>query len=424
MSNIETKDDRSAEEQRLAQEKVEKLALAKQMIADQETAIETMKRQQAEALEKLGFTMAEITGEPPTKKRKLGNSENTAGNSSSLLYDIRTELTADDSANAIDEADSATLLSTQDKLVGALDEMGEEITEEDVAEEYQTMLSATEEELGDPISAALANACKRSFGQYILDTKVKEEMMKKIKLPRNMKIMKTQRLNPEIYMRLRSFDRTKDEAASTRLRDISKSVIQLLKGLDKITEAKDLMKKAATARIKSKQEVSKEEQEAYDKLNEAGKFGQECYNVLNYFITDATRKRRYAICHGLGQNFTSIAGMKQERNDDSEMLFDDETMKKMRYDLKKLPIVGTKTSKNDRSFGKSPRSSSGASYNRNGNGYNSNSNNNNSNGYDRYNNNGRYNNYNNHNNNNNYNNNNNNKFRNNNSGKGPFKKRR
>ena len=75
------------------------------------------------------------------------------------------------------------------------------------------MLAQVQEELGEPLSSTLANACKRTFGQAVLDKQIKDKQDKLVKIPRNMTIMKTPKLNTEIYIRLRDVCRQKDEAS-------------------------------------------------------------------------------------------------------------------------------------------------------------------------------------------------------------------
>ena len=116
-------------------------------------------------------------------------------------------------------------------------------------------------------------------------------------------------------------------------------------------------------RCKTVHPLTKHEKDAYDKIQDVSALAQQCYNALNYFLTDSNRKRRYAVCATLGAAFSTFAGMKQPRNDDSEFLFDDDVTKKMKKELLKLPVSGSsRFSKNGSSFKKTNRSSHNGNY--------------------------------------------------------------
>ena len=394
----------------------ENVLVAKKFFEEQNIVMMEMRKQQELLMQKLGVNMADLTQveiqSPPNKKRKRNedtpSSSQKSGSSlesqerGSLEYDISDELSNDDSAKAIDKGEDINLTGRRDNLDDDNDEMTEEELEDLATGTYKSMLDTVEEELGEPINDALANACKRTFGQVILDAKVKEELLKSIKIPRNMKMMKPPKMNTEMYIRLNNIGKDKDEAAVNRQTEVTKAMVPLLRALGKVTEAKDLMKKNAK-RDKNAHPLTQYEKDAYEKLNDVAELGQKCYNVLNYFLTDNTRKRRYTVCHGLGSTFGSFPGIKQTPTEETEFLFNEDIMKKMKSDLKKLPVQAPRHSKNWRGSGKSTRSfQSGNNYNRYDNNPNRNNGNNN------------YNNYNSNRNNNNQNNNRNNNFRNNN----------
>ena len=78
--------------------------------------------------------------------------------------------------------------------------------------------------------------------------------------------------------------------------------------------------------------------------------------LLNYNFTETTRKRKTDICNALGSAFKPHIN---ESTVTGENLFDDETMKNMKTELKKInvkPLVKASPAKNGSSFGKSPRS--------------------------------------------------------------------
>ena len=100
--------------------------------------------------------------------------------------DLMKEMSNDDSHDPLDG--DGLLTSHHDELE---DEEEEQMTPEErenlATGQYQSMLDTVKEEMGEPISDALANACKRTFGQVFLDAKVKEDLMKSIKIPRGQK---------------------------------------------------------------------------------------------------------------------------------------------------------------------------------------------------------------------------------------------
>ena len=65
-----------------------------------------------------------------------------------------------------------------------------------------------------------------------------------------MTIMKTPKLNTEIYIRLRDVCRQKDEAAMNKQKDITRAVVPLLKALDEVSAAKSVMQNNVNQRNK------------------------------------------------------------------------------------------------------------------------------------------------------------------------------
>ena len=240
------------------------------------------------------------------------------------------------------------------------------------------MLDQIQEELGEPLSSTLANACKRTFGQAVLDKDTKEKMDKQIKIPRNMTVMKTPKLNSEIYIRLRDVCKQKDEAAMNRHKDVTRAVVPLLKALDEVSAAKNLMQNNVNQRNKTTHPPTQFEKDLFKKLNNADSQMQQSYKLINYFLTDCVRKRKYSVCSSLGKVFSSYAGIKEVRPEGSEFLFVDDTIKKMKSDLKTVQL---QASKNARGSGKSSRGhfQGNSNYNSNHNNQNNYRNNHNSN---------------------------------------------
>ena len=183
-----------------------------------------------------------------------------------------------------------------------------------------------------------------------------------------MTIMKTPKLNPEIYIKMRDICKQKDEAAMNRQRDVTRAVIPLLKALDEVSAAKNLMQNNVNQRDKTTNPPTRFEKDLFQKLNDADSAIQQSYKLLNYHLTDGVRKRKYSVCASLGKVFSSYAGIKEVRSEGSEYLFTDDTIKKMKSDLK---YINTQVSKNARGSGKSSRGHF------RGNNYNNNQNNNN-----------------------------------------------
>ena len=138
---------------------------------------------------------------------------------------------------------------------------------------------------------------------------------------------------------MREQGKTKDEAAATRLKAVTKAVIPLPNVFDKVDAAHKAVEK-------------KKLKEAKDLITDIDDLVQKAYGILDYFVTDGTRKRKYAACASLGKNFSAFAGVKEE-SVHNEFLFGDEAMKKMKPELKKLPLIGS--SKNGKGAFKTSR---------------------------------------------------------------------
>ena len=372
----------------------QRMELAKQFLEQQAQIQEDMRKQQAIIFQQLGLSMNEMentTLEPQDealdgharKKRKIDEVYNgNEGSGSSLLltepqdgdgnlWDVRDELSNHPTTNEVE-----ILGSNEGNGFGELSEQELEVQASSI---YRDMLDQVQEELGDPLSSTLANACKRTFGQAVLDKKVKEKLDKLVKIPKNMTIMKTPKLNTEIYIRLRDVCRQKDEAAMNKQKDITRAVVPLLKALDEVSAAKSVMQNNVNQRNKDTHPPTKLEKDLFQKLNNADSSIQQCYKLLNYHLTDSVRKRKYSVCSSLGKVFSSFAGIKEVKTEENEFLFSEDTMKKMKSDLKKIQVHG---SKNVRGSGKTSRGHfQGHSNFNNQNNNNNNHNSNHNNGY-------------------------------------------
>ena len=113
------------------------------------------------------------------------------------------------------------------------------------------------------------------------------------------------------------------------------------------------MMKGHAKRNRTENPLTKFEKDLYQKLNGIDSATQNCYKVLNYHLTDCARKRKYSVCSSLGKTFSTFAAIKEPKTDTGDFLFNEDTMKKMKSDLKKMPVQG---SKNGRGFLKTSRS--------------------------------------------------------------------
>ena len=223
--------------------------------------------------------------------------------------------------------------------------------------------------------------------------KKKAIQFKDILIPENCKAMKTPRLNTEVYLKIIENAQTKDRAAQDRQKDLSKAAIPLLKAMAEIRKVETLMEKSRKKAEEAGKTVSKTEKEAYERLQGISPIIQKSVQVLNYSYTDTMRKRKSDVCNALGDQFRPFATSTSSK----DFLFDNESIKKMKSELKLLktrsrtnkskPYQSSKFeysgySKNYRSSGKSSKSypQGNRSFNNNRNfNYNNNNNNNNTN---------------------------------------------
>ena len=188
------------------------------------------------------------------------------------------------------------------------------------------------------------------MGQGHLVEREKKGLLKDLKIPANCKSMQPKNLNSEIYIRVHEQAQNKDRAAHDRQKDITKAAIPLFHSIGKISEVESLLEKMLKRDVQS-QSVKL----ALKGVKEVMPLLQHSIKVLNYNVTETTRKRRYDVCSALGNQFKSFAG---EQDAQSEHLFHEDAMKRMKSELKKLPVKGGKVSypKNGSGFGKSSRS--------------------------------------------------------------------
>ena len=184
---------------------------AKDFFASQNAMIKQMMQQQASFMKQMGFDDPEIaTADGPSSRSDLDHDDvellpRSGEYAMELSEDPWTERNSGD-------------LTTDSGDIGDLD------LEVVLSSKYQLMLDQTEEELGDPLSSELAKVCAKAWGQARLDKEKKKELVKDVRVPSNCLIMKTPKLNTEIYVRLGENHQSKDRAAQERQKDLTKAV--------------------------------------------------------------------------------------------------------------------------------------------------------------------------------------------------------
>ena len=352
VSPVSPQTDRSISQPDPVDKAAETAKMAKEFFDKQNRLAEDMKLQQQKFMATISSILPQDTSSPhsdrPPKRRRQDDDNISLHGNDSALSDGE-----NDDGHESEMEDDSDLHRKKDELDDDEENPQDDQDEQIAKSRYGPMLDQVEEELGEPIGGPVAKTCKRTWNQAKLDSDKKKKMLDSKLIPSNCKFMKTKRPNTEIYIRMREVSRQKDQAAADRQTEVCKAVIPLLQILDKVEFAQKQLKKNKEQNAKLNRGVSKYEKAAYSALNDIDSLTMESYKVLNYFIMDTTRKRKFATCAGLGAGFSTFAGINDENS--SEFLFSDEVMKKMKPDLKKLPIVPTQP-KN----GKGPRKSYGS----------------------------------------------------------------
>ena len=151
--------------------------------------------------------------------------------------------------------------------------------------------------------------------------------------------MKTPRLNTEVYIKLNEPSQNKDKAAQTRQKDTAKAVIPVLQAMVEVKNAETMM----LANIKKGKQKGTDlscMKKSYEIVKNISPLLQQSLKVLNSSFSETLRKRKQDVCTSLGAQFKPFA--KSESS--ADMLFDDDTVKKIKSDLKQLRTT-SKTSK-------------------------------------------------------------------------------
>ena len=345
------------------------------------------------------------SGPPPTKKRRTDSSEATLGSHEETEPDEATsgsvpsgkqkastsaeailgsnnpatldvleidtggtslideELALYDQLNNPDGNKENTLpLGEDDPEEPDMQNMSEDQIEAYLCKEYSDWLSQTEEKVGPPVPKALGVLCERLWGKLLLSQDKKKEMQEGVDIPSNCKAFKAPKLNPTIHIRVQENSKKKDDAAKTRQVNLSRTAIPLLYTLGELDIVKQQLEgeskflsheprnldeaKKIIEVIKKKNEI------ALQSTSKAKSKVSKSFQLLNYYCTETTRKRRQDICDALGSAFKPYG---LEAVPPTEFLFTEEAMKKMKKELTTVkPKV--EASKNGYSSTKSRRS--------------------------------------------------------------------
>ena len=334
----------------------------KEFVENQNKLLTTFLQQQAVGLAKLGL-QGVVTGKnplvhnqrpgfsgsdaPPAKKAKP--------NEEDAILDLGEKDDIDNELNAMDEGDNENDPFSQyhNSRIGdhgnesILDE-GDDADEEEaaaLAEKYKDMLSQAEEKMGPPLKASLAKLCGDTWGKAVLDQDKKKELMKEVEIPKNCTMMKTPKLNTEIYVRLYDSGRDKDKEKMARQTELAKATIPLFKSIGKLEEAQRIMTKEWKNRKAAGKSIhaTKAEREVQNVLEGIYPLLMQSMRILNYGFTETTRKRKYDVCNSLGDTFQQFASTSKSSED---FLFDDDAYKKMKSELKNVKIKSSRKTKN------------------------------------------------------------------------------
>ena len=260
-----------------------------------------------------------------------------------------------------DNADTVTVDEESKDL--DYNNMTEEQIESYMCKEYSDWLSQTEEKVGPPVSQVLGVLCERLWGKVLLSQEKKKEMHDGLSIPSNCKSLKAPILNPQIHIRVHENARKKDEAAKSRQVNMARAAIPLLYTLGELDKSMEAMKaqskflsiepktldeaKKIISVVKSKNDL------ATTTIASAKTHVSKSFRMLNYYCTEATRKRRQDVCDALGSAFKPYG---LETTPPDKHLFDEDQLKRMKSEIKAIKPKA-EASKNLNGSTKSRRSS-------------------------------------------------------------------
>ena len=293
----------------------------------QQEALERFFSQQASILQKPGQTSVSLTEATPaavsTPKRRRRDSEITLDTPAD---ELGAELCSNN-RELDDDPLSAYSKGHTGKGVVFSDE-----SEED-SQRYQDLLDSTEEKMGSPLDTDLAGVCKQIWGKALSNVKNKEELQN-ILIPSNCTVMKTPRLNTEIYIKLNEGAQNKDRSAQAKQKESAKASVPILQAMVEVRKLERMVRK--------NMKKGKDDKEALQVVEKISPLLHTSLTVLNHTFSEGLRKRKSDVCTSLGRQFKPFA----TSGSTEELLFDDDAMRKMESDLK---FLRTKTS--EKKFG-------------------------------------------------------------------------
>ena len=207
---------------------------------------------------------------------------------------------------------------------------------------YRDLLASTEEKMGSAIDTELAEVCRQIWGKAISNGKSRDEL-KKILLPSNCTIMKTPRLNTEIYIKLNEGrGENRDRSAQTKQKEAAKASVPILQAMVELKKAEKILRK-----IMKKQKENEGDKAVLSLVETISPMLQNSLKVLNHTFSEGLRKRRADICSSLGRQFKPFA----VSTSTEDLLFDDDSMKEMKSELK---VLRTRTSEKKFGYGGLP----------------------------------------------------------------------
>ena len=248
---------------------------------------------------------------------------------------------------------------------------------------YQDLLKSTEEPMGEPIDNQLAQVVKTIWGKA--DDKEKNKEFRKILIPRNCEILKTPRLNAEAYIKINNHAQDRDRSAQAKQKDIVRSTVPILQAMEKLKNVERDVKKHIPREHRNAPWVEKYVQNMINRIHTISPHLHRSLILQNCAFSEYLKKRKGDVCSTLGSDFAAY----KNSTSTNEWLFDDETVKKMKSDLKKVTEkkkynnFHTTTTKNSsssykpqRSFQKGSNNNSNYKRSYQNNNYNQNKNNN------------------------------------------------
>ena len=145
-----------------------------------------------------------------------------------------------------------------------------------------------------------------------------------------------------MFVKLHEHAQSKDKAQQTRQTELAKAAVPIFMTVGKLEEAQRTLNKAWKDRKAAGKSVhkTKAESQVHDIMDAMYPMLTQSLMMSNYYFTELTRKRRYDVCSSLGAEFKAFASGGKSS---TEYLFDDNTYKKMKTELKNVKVRGKKS---------------------------------------------------------------------------------